>query len=165
MIGEQMRLETRLQLWTRTPGGVWAIQTDTHNLLTTAGRTRMARAWRQTPGGPFSPGSIAVGTGSTAPTVSDSALEAEVIRKTLDFGSLEIAHPVSTPTAVFETVIGSDEPSIQDPVGVLFAEAGLYSGEGTPVLISRALLPTPLLKTAGLEVLVRFSHTFKLDAG
>lgn len=164
MIFDAIRLHTRLQLFTRQVGGSWISHTDTHNLLTTAGRTRMARAWRQTPGGPFGPGSIAVGTGSTAPTVLDSALEAEVIRKNLDFGTLEISHPVSSPTAVFEIVIGESEPAVQDPVGVLIAEAGLWSGEGTPVLISRALLPTPLLKTAGLEVLVRFSHTFKLDA-
>ncbi len=159
---EGFKLVTRFEMYTRPPKHLreslgygftslrsdqWTLRLSTHNLLTNAGLIRMARTWRKYTGGPYGPNSIAIGIGQgNAPDVTDTALDAEVIRKTLDFSTLDISHPVNTATTVFQVILGTAEPTIQDPAGVLLSEAGLYSGEGTPVLISRVLLPVPLLK-------------------
>ncbi len=47
---------------------------------------------------------------------------------------------------------------------MLLAEAGLWSNDTVPKLISRVLFPAPLIKTAQVKYLIEFLQTIKRDS-
>lgn len=89
-------------------------------------------------------GYIALGTGTTGPSVSDTALENEVIRKPASVS-------VSGNKATFTAVINPG-----DLVGVNITEIGLFNASSGGVLYYRKVRDYPLYfdETTGAEIVI-----------
>lgn len=129
------------------------------NHITDVGLNYMANAWA----GKLTifpiPRKFAVGVGTAAVDDSDTALDAEIFRKNLEtYPALTTSNKVT-----FRGILDFGEPSTQGN-GVLLTEAGLWQYTSAPVannLCARALFPTPMVKTAGVQFLIQFEHTFR----
>jgi len=124
---------------------------EKNNLITSAGKNYFVKKIIDEPSVVGSSiAEIAVGDGSTAPTVSDTDLESEIGRVEIDSIS------ASTNVGEFFT---------QLPIGVgtgTIQEAGLYTSDSTPILISRIVLTSPFNK--GANEAVTISWRFKIGS-
>jgi len=124
---------------------------EKNNLVTSAGKNYFVKKIIEDPsiiGSAIS--DIAVGDGSTAPTVTDTSLENETARVNIDSIS------ASTNIGEFFT---------QLPIGVgtgTIQEAGLYTSDDTPILISRIVLSSPFNKASDESITI--SWRFKIGS-
>jgi sporulation protein YlmC with PRC-barrel domain len=124
---------------------------EKNNLVTSAGKNYFVKKIIEDPsiiGSAIA--EIAVGDGSTAPTVSDTDLESETGRVNID--------TISATNNIGEFVT-------QLPIGVAtgtIQEAGLYTSDSTPILISRIVLSSPVTKGAGETITI--SWRFKIGS-
>jgi len=117
------------------------------NLVTTGGKNYLIK---KIIGDPSIAGTIvsdiAVGDGSTAAAVSDTSLENEIARVAVD--------------SIFDTDnVGTFLSALEVGVATGFIqEAGLYTNETTPTLVSRIVLPTAFSKqsTEAIQINWRF---------
>ena len=95
---------------------------------------------------------VAVGSGDAAPTAEDTALAAEVYRKAIAEADKQIIEGDGGHLTVRVVVtLDTDEPPEGD---VTLREIGLF--DAADVLFSRALLPTPVMKTHDFALQVRW---------
>lgn len=117
------------------------------NLVTTAGKNYLIK---KIIGDPSIAGTIvsdiAVGDGSTAAAVSDTSLENEIAR--VAFDSIFDTDNVGTFLSALEVGVATGD----------IQEAGLYTNESTPTLVSRIVLPSPFTKqsTEAIQINWRF---------
>lgn len=124
---------------------------EKRNLVTSAGKNYFVKKIIDDPSVSGSAiADIAVGDGSTAPTVSDTNLESETGRVEID--------SISSTTNIGEFVT-------QLPIGVAtgtIQEAGLYTSDDTPILISRIVLSAPITKESNETITI--SWRFKIGS-
>jgi len=124
---------------------------EKNNLVTSAGKNYFVKKIIEDPsiiGSAIA--EIAVGDGSTAPTVSDTELESETGRVEID--------SISASTNIGEFVT-------QLPIGVAtgtIQEAALYTSDDPEILISRIVLSSPFNKGANETIVV--SWRFKIGS-
>jgi len=87
---------------------------------------------------------VAVGDGTTAATETDTSLENEIARVEID----SIFDNDNVGTFVTSLEIGVATGTI--------AEAGLYTDESTPTLVSRIVLDTPFTKGSNETILINW---------
>ena len=92
----------------------------------------------------------AVGTGTTAAAATDTALGAEVIKKTID------RRLDSDKKITFQTLILEDEAN-----GSTLSEVGLFGGG---VLIARALISPTIAKDVSIQVTIAHEVEFSYEA-
>lgn len=111
-----------------------------HNLVVDAG-LNLLRDWLDGDA-PTPPSHLAVGTGSTAPAASQTALVAEVHR-------LAITQKVGTVSKVqtYKTYLPSTAAN-----GSTLAEAGLFNASSGPVMFARTLISPTIVKTSAIQV-------------
>jgi len=124
---------------------------EKNNLVTSAGKNYFVKKIIEDPsivGSVIS--DIAVGSGSTTPVVTDTSLETETVRVNID--------SISANTNIGEFLT-------QLPIGVgtgTIQEAGLYTNDDTPILISRIVLSSPFNKGSGESITI--SWRFKIGS-
>lgn len=114
-----------------------------NNLVTTAGKAYLIKKIVTDPtiaGTIIS--DIAFGDGSTTPDVSDTALASEVAR--VSIGSIADTENVGVFLASLETGVATG----------LITEAGLYTNEDTPTLVSRIEFSVPFTKQSNEAIQV-----------
>ncbi len=95
---------------------------------------------------------VAVGSGDAEPTPADTALAAEVYRKPIAEADRQVVGGDGQPLTVrLSVILGVNEPPEGD---VELREIGLF--DAADVLFSRALLPTPVIKTHDFALGVRW---------
>jgi len=127
-----------------------AIKTFTdNNLITTVGKNYFVKKIVEDPSIAGSAiASIAVGSGTTSASVEDTSLEAETGRSQVDFISVNENIGQFLTTLPLGVAIGS------------ISEAGLYTNDDTPLLISRIVLPTSFNKVENESI--RISWRLKI---
>lgn len=79
---------------------------------------------------------MAIGTGTTAATVTDTALETEVARNALN------ATAVATDnTITFEATWGPDDPDVTAPATTPVTEAGIFNAASVGTMLARTTFP------------------------
>lgn len=91
---------------------------------------------------------IAVGTGTATPTLGDIALQIEAFRDLIN----DDRTGTNSTTATF--LLDSDEAN-----GNTLTEIGAFANSGVDI-VSRALIPTPIIKTDQKTVTFEITHTF-----
>ena len=97
---------------------------------------------------------IAVGTGTTTPTGSDTTLETEVFRDTVD------SQERTDKTARNSVLIGYSEAN-----GYTLSEVGAFAGDASAtvdsgLLFSKTLISPTIAKTSSKVVFIEITHTF-----
>lgn len=128
------------------------VRTVTHdNLVTDAGKNYFVKKIIEDPsivGSAIS--NIAVGDGTTAPDTSDTSLENEVARLNISFIS------ANDNVGEFFTTIA------QAVATGTISEAGLYTNDDSPILVSRIVLNTPFTKLENESI--QISWRFKIGS-
>lgn len=125
--------------------------THHYNLITNSGENLLANLL----GGLSSSsiGYIAIGTGTTTPSETDTALSSEVDRKGMDTG-----YPaVSGSTVTFQSTWTTSEPSGQ-PYAI--TELGLFTASSGGTMLNRIVF-SPVNKTSSVELTVIVRITFE----
>jgi len=130
-VTEQIRVQGDVSVELYSQNGELIHSSGFRNLVTTAGKEFLTRKLISDP---EAISSIAIGSGDTAATLADTALETSVSERSIRFESTEnnIASFIST----FE----ENEPSVDSTI----REVGLLSDQD--LLICRAVLTTPFTK-------------------
>ena len=118
-----------------------------HNVITTAALTLTAKWFADTDSSKVT--HCAIGTGSTAENASQTALVTEVYRKGVGFITSSAAVVTS------ETSFGSLEAN-----GNTLYEAGLFTAASGGTMYSRYKFASSVNKTAGVELIVKWTITF-----
>jgi len=115
---------------------------ESTNLLVSTGRNKI----RDMLGGTgFRPDQLAIGSGTTAPAVGDTALETQTLKKLMD------RRINQTFGIEFQTLIETGEGN-----GTTINEIGTFQGN---TLISRAVLSSGIVKNSAIVVTVSHIHT------
>jgi len=140
-----IRQRINVQVHVRAAGSDddWVLVSEEHNRLTTLGIEALTRIWS---GAQFRPNQVRLGTGTSTPAPSQTALDTEVYAGSID----RYTHPAND-TVVFSTLL-----TIADGNGNTLAEAALYVDE---TMISRAAINPPIVKTASIEAKIQFKYT------
>ncbi len=80
---EKVTVKGRLEIYMRENGGKWKLIREKENVITDVGLKQILNAILGTYGNYATFSYFAVGTGTTAPTAADTALEAEAFRKAI----------------------------------------------------------------------------------
>lgn len=128
MINEGFKLSGKLTLALYNAEGDLTLFREVQNLIVQVGKNFSASALIAASVSPFT--NIAVGTGFTAPSLTDTTLGVETGRTT--FSSATLAANVATMTATIAAGVAS---------GAL-QEAGIFNSNVAGVMLSRVIFPT-----------------------
>jgi len=121
------------------------------NLITNSGENLLAKRIGGITADPI--GYIAIGTGSTSPAETDTALVTEVGRKGMDAG-----YPsVSESSITFQSTWPTTEPAGQP---YTLRELGLFNAATGGVMLNRIVFD-PISKTSDIELIVVVKITFE----
>lgn len=146
MKNDNLKLSGQLNLKVIDKNGVITVDHTTHNLVVTAGKEWVATLMQSGTGTPMS--HMAVGSGTTDPTVSDTALQTEVARVALSVAG-------GTRTGASIEYVGSY------PAGTgtaTLTEAGLLNASSGGTLLSRTEFD-PISKGASDSLVITWTIT------
>lgn len=103
------------------------------NLVTTAGKGLIASRLASASDGVVT--HMAIGTGTTAAAVSDTALGTEVTRQAVDTSG----GTVSTNTITYARTFAADDPDITAPATTAVTEAGLFTASSSGTMLCRTV--------------------------
>jgi hypothetical protein len=122
------------------------VVSDTPNLITTAGLTRLAALVAGT--GATAPSHMAIGTGTTAPTISDTTLATEVDRNAL------VATTASANVVTYRAYWAKSDGNTNT-----IAEVGLFDAAAAGTLIARTILDSTVVKNATKALSISWTFT------